>query len=88
MEQDHLKKVIVVQLAKKFPVFYRTRSFITVFTSQQPATGPYSEPDESSSHSHNLYKIQFNVILPFTPNTSRQNILECKMYYPSSFYET
>jgi len=31
---------------QEIPVFYRTRSFITVFI--EPATVPYPEPDESS----------------------------------------
>jgi len=38
-----LEKLIVTQLVKKFPAFYWTQTFITV--SQEPATGPYPEPD-------------------------------------------
>jgi hypothetical protein len=32
--------------------------------SQKPATGPYPEPGEYNSHSHILFKIHFNIILP------------------------
>jgi hypothetical protein len=32
MEQKPFEKVIVTQLVKKFPAFYGTRSFMTVFT--------------------------------------------------------
>jgi hypothetical protein len=38
------EKLIITQLDKKFPSFYGTSC------SQQPATGPYPEPDESSPH--------------------------------------
>jgi hypothetical protein len=41
---EHLEKLIVAQLVKKFPAFYGTRN------SQGPATGFYPERDESSSH--------------------------------------
>jgi hypothetical protein len=33
---------------------------------QEPSTGPYSEPDEFSTYHPNLFKIQFNIILPPT----------------------
>jgi hypothetical protein len=41
--------------------------------SQEPATCPYPEPDESSPHTHTPYfpKIHFNIIiLPSTPLSS------------------
>jgi hypothetical protein len=40
-------------LDKKFPVFYGTPRFITMFT--DPATGLYPEPDESSTHLPTLF---------------------------------
>jgi hypothetical protein len=40
-------------LENKFPTFYATKSFITVF--QDPATDPYPEPDESSSHPPTIF---------------------------------
>jgi len=43
----------VTQPVKKFPAFNGTPMCITV--SKQPATGPYSEPGESSSRSHTIY---------------------------------
>jgi hypothetical protein len=48
-----LGKLIVAQLDKTFPAFYRTQKFIVVFT-REPATGPYPEPDESNPHFPNL----------------------------------
>jgi len=41
--------------------------------SQQPATGPCPEPDESSPHRPTLFlcKIHFNITLPSTPRPSR-----------------
>jgi len=44
-----LEKLIVAQLVKKFPAFYGTRSFITVFTTAGYC--PYPDPDASSLHS-------------------------------------
>jgi hypothetical protein len=41
-----LEKLIVPQLVKKFPAFYKTREFITVL--QKPVTCPYYEPDQST----------------------------------------
>jgi hypothetical protein len=42
-----LEKLIVTQLVKKFPVFEPKDSLLC---SQQPTTGPYSEPHVSSPH--------------------------------------
>jgi hypothetical protein len=39
-----------VKLLKKFPAFYATRSFVTVFT----RTGPCSKPNKSSQHPHTI----------------------------------
>jgi hypothetical protein len=43
-----LEKLPIVPPLKKFPAFYGTRSFITVFT--RPSTGPYPEPDQSNPY--------------------------------------
>jgi hypothetical protein len=45
--RDLPEKLTVPQLLKKFPAFYGTRRFITVFT-RAPPTCPYPEPDQSS----------------------------------------
>jgi len=38
---------------------------------QQPATGPYPEPDESNPHFLTLFlKIRCNINLPSTPSSS------------------
>jgi hypothetical protein len=41
-----LQKVIVSEVVKKFPAFYETRSFITIFTKLYH--WPLYEPDEST----------------------------------------
>jgi hypothetical protein len=41
------------QLVKKFPAFYETRWFITVFT--KPTNRPYAESDKSSPHPPTLF---------------------------------
>jgi len=38
-----------MQLVKKFPAFYGTQNFITVFT------GLYPEPHKSNPHHHTLF---------------------------------
>jgi hypothetical protein len=61
-----LEKLIVTQLVKTFPAFYRTRRFITVFTTA--ATGPDSEPDASSPHLPTLFLS--NIIFASMPRSS------------------
>jgi hypothetical protein len=48
-----LEKLIVCQLAKKFPTFSGTQGSLPC--SQAPATGPYTEAAESSPHPHTLF---------------------------------
>jgi hypothetical protein len=45
--------------------------------SQEPATGFYYEPDESSPHSRTLYMRYFNIIFPekIIPDSVQCNIL-------------
>jgi hypothetical protein len=50
-------KLVVIQLVKKFSVFYGTRRFVT--GSQGPATCPYIESNESRPHSAILFNIHF-----------------------------
>jgi hypothetical protein len=48
--------------------------------SQDTATRPYPEPDQSSPHpQHRFLTINFNIILPSTPRST-------KMLFPSGFH--
>jgi hypothetical protein len=38
--------------------------------SQKPANSPYPEPDRSSPYPHSFSKIRFNIVLPFTSESS------------------
>jgi hypothetical protein len=48
-----LEKLTVIQPVKKSPAFMETEGSSP--RSQQPATGPYPEPDESSPHPPTLF---------------------------------
>jgi hypothetical protein len=48
-----LEKITVAYLVKKFPLFVEYVGSLPC--SQEPATGPYPEPDESSPHLHALF---------------------------------
>jgi hypothetical protein len=48
-----IENSMVAQLVKKFPAFYGTRRFTTMFT--RTVTGPYPGPDESNPHFHTLF---------------------------------
>jgi len=39
---------------------------VSVLFSEQPATGPYPKPGESSPQPHAILETHFSVILPFT----------------------
>jgi hypothetical protein len=51
MGQSLLAKLTVAQLVKKFPVFYATGKFVSMFT----RAGPTREPDESRPHAQSLF---------------------------------
>jgi len=68
MTMTLLEQLRVAQLFKQSQVSYGTPRSIAVFLGC-PATGPYSEPDES----HNTFALyffiaHFNIILPSTAN--------------------
>jgi hypothetical protein len=55
-----LKKPLVAQLLNSFATFYGTQRLSPC--SQEPSTGPFREPDQSSPYHHILSKIHFNII--------------------------
>jgi hypothetical protein len=67
-----IEKLIIAHLLKIFPAFYETRRFITY--SQDPATGPYLEPFESSAHPHIMFKIIFNNIIPYMHRPHKRHL--------------
>ena len=68
-----LEKQTGSQLVKKFPAFYGTRKFITVFTSA--ATSPYPGPARfSPCPTSHFLKIYLNIILPCMPGSSKWSL--------------
>jgi len=73
MEHSHLEKLTVTQLVKKFPAFYEPKVHYRV---QQPATGHYPEPDESSPHIPrltNLFPYLFHILFTYRTGRSRDS---------------
>jgi hypothetical protein len=66
------EKLAVPQLVTKFPVFYETQRSLQ--NSQQPATCPYPEPDQSRPCPLTLLEDPFNTILPITPRSSKWSL--------------
>ena len=65
-----LEKLTVPQLVKKFSAFYETKGSLP--SSQQPATCPYPEPDQSSPCPPSQFlKIHLNIILSTMPTSSK-----------------
>jgi hypothetical protein len=66
------RKLTVVQRIDKFTAVSGTQRSSPC--SQGPTTGPHSEPDESSPHTHThtpyVFNIHFNIIIPSPPKSS------------------
>ena len=68
-----LEKLTGSQLVKKFSIFYGTRRCITAFTRARHLSIFSARSIQSMPPSHFL-KIQFNIILPSTPGSSKWSL--------------
>ena len=66
VEQNHTSEANRSSVSKKCPAFYGTRIFMTGFTRARNLFLSWAIPIQSMPPSH-FFKINFNVILPFTP---------------------
>jgi hypothetical protein len=73
-----LSSLYLLTYSRNSPPFMDPQSSLP--SSQEPATGPYSVPDESNPHPHTLFKIHFNIIHP----SSKWSLLFS--YYDQNFY--
>jgi hypothetical protein len=64
------EKLIGPQLVKKFPAFLGTRRFITAFTTARYLSLSWARAIYSTHPSH-FSKIHFNILLLFTPGSSK-----------------
>jgi hypothetical protein len=68
-------QLVVAQLVKKFPVFYGTRRFSTVFTRSPHRSIPLARWIQLTlSHHIYLFLIDFNIILSSTPRSSEWSL--------------
>jgi len=67
------EKLTGPQLVKIFPAFYGNRMFITAFTSARHLSLSWARTIQSISHNP-LPKIHLNIILPFTPRSSKWSL--------------
>jgi len=67
------EKVTGLQLVK-FPAFYGTRRFITTFTSSHHLSLSWASSIQSMSPTSYFLKIHFNIILPYTPGSSKWSL--------------
>jgi hypothetical protein len=66
------KKPTGSQIVKKLPPFYGNRRFITAFTKARHLSLPWARSTQSMIPSH-FPKIQFNIILPFIPESFKSS---------------
>jgi hypothetical protein len=66
-----LEKLTGSQLVKKFPTFYETRKFITIFTSARQPFPILSQRYLLHASPSHFLKIYFNIILPSKPKYSK-----------------
>jgi hypothetical protein len=73
-----IQKPIIAHLVKEFPAFYGLEGSLPC--SQEPATGPYHEPSESSPPHPNTLSLKDHVCLSAHLRRDLPSLL-----YPSSF---
>jgi hypothetical protein len=62
-----LQKGRVIRPVTAFPYFYKTPNFTTVDKTARQWS--LFEPDESSPHTNNFFRVNFNIILLITPTS-------------------
>jgi hypothetical protein len=64
-----LKTLTSHSTSQSFPPFVKTKRSLSC--SQEPTTGPYTEPDESNPHLPPYFpRFHYNIISPFTPEST------------------
>jgi hypothetical protein len=69
IKQTHSWWACFPYLIKKWPTFVEPKA--SLLCSQQPAIGPYPEPDESILHPPYILQISYNIILSVTSGSSK-----------------
>ena len=64
-----LEKLTGLQLVKKFPVFHRTRRFITALNKRPPYVSILGQPNPVHIPTSHLLEIRPNIIHPSTPSS-------------------
>jgi hypothetical protein len=64
-----IQKLTVPQLVKKFPVFYETQTFTSVFSPPHVPVVRHTTPVHTCAT--DFYKIHLNIIFPSTPGSSK-----------------
>jgi hypothetical protein len=72
--RSHLKNLTVAEVVKKFPAFYGTRRFITLFGRTRHWDLSWGRRIYSTSSHTTSFKIQFNIIRSSTARSSKWSL--------------